>query len=449
MSDLIFDDIRSIGTDAWKKQIEQDLKGITAEQLSKKDRDGILISPFYNHEHSISTPRHIVEHNNWKSGALLNEAESETQNKNALRTLSNGADSITFSIDDKTDPSILLNEIQHDIVEINFQFRDRAPDFCQRLFDTLQKKNNLKLNGYLLLDPISLFVKGYHTDHEKRFDFWSRQCKHELFKQTELSPYAINGSIYQNAGCSPATELSLILSHLNEMLDRISSDNLPLKDKAIHIIVTSSTRYFENVAKLRALRVLVKHVLKEYPLENEIRIHTFSSLLDKTAADAYNNLIRTTLEGMGSIAGGSNTIHLIPYDFVGNKSDTESSRLAINQLLIFKEEAFLNVVADIAAGSFFVETYTDELIQLAWTKFKQWEDKGGLIVLSESGELKQIVDTEANELKKEYVSGKRILVGVNKFRNEKETKAERKFQASTLEKGIAPVFAEEWINMAT
>ena len=114
--------------------------------------------------------------------------------------------------------------------------------------------------------------------------------------------------------------------------------------------------------------------------------------------------------------------------------------------MIFKEEAFLADVADAGAGSFFIENYTKELTETAWKSFQLIEKKGGLIAISKSGELKERVEKEASQLRDEYVSGKKILIGVNKFPKAKEKVSRKSISISLSEKGILPVFAEDWLS---
>jgi methylmalonyl-CoA mutase len=447
MADL-FNDIRSITASEWKKQIERDLKGITAEQLKKIDRSSIELSPFFTAENRTQSSGPAFTHTNWLAGARIDDEKNELQNGAALDALNCGANSVTFLVDDKTSINNLLQGVQADIIQTNFEFRSRNDDFCNALKTYCDNniKNAENINGYVQLDPVSLLVKGYHEQADKRFDAWTSLFQHQLFELTELSPLVADASIYHNAGCTTVTELALAIAHLNEQLHLLTERNIDHSKKTIHLKISVSASFFESTSKIRALRILCVHLLKQYQLANSIFIHAYSSVIDKTAADTHNNLIRASMEGMAAIAGGANAINLIPYDYFLNQSDSKALRLAIAQMIIFKEEAFLADVADVGAGSFFIENYTAELIEKAWKEFQQIEEKGGLISLSKSGELKKWVTAEATQLRDEYVSGKKTLIGVNKYPNANEKISRKAIVVSPSDKGLVPVFAEEWIN---
>ena len=170
----LFDDINSITAEEWKNQIARDLKGLTTDQLAKIDRSGIKISPFYNVENVKQKPSPIFTHTDWLTGVRLENETSKKQNSLALETLNCGADSLTFLIDETTSVNNLLENIQADIIQSNFELRSKTSAFCDDLkkyFHTSSLQLN-SISGYVQLDPVSLFVKGYHDQAEKRFDAW-------------------------------------------------------------------------------------------------------------------------------------------------------------------------------------------------------------------------------------------------------------------------------------
>ncbi|MFN6038649.1 MAG: methylmalonyl-CoA mutase family protein, partial [Bacteroidota bacterium] len=252
--------------------------------------------------------------------------------------------------------------------------------------------------------------------------------------------------IYQNAGCNTVHELAFTLAQLNEQLHFIQENNLSVVNKKFILITSSSINFFQNLCKIKALRNLSKFLLKEYGLDNEIFIHANTSLLNKTSKDSYNNLIRSTIEAMGAVAGGADSVAITPYNTTSVYNDTNAQRLAINQMHIFKEEAFLSKVSDVGAGSFYIETYSEELEQKAWEKFKKIEDHGGLIQYCKEGKLTNIVNADAEKLKSEFISGKKILTGVNKFQNPKEKDSPRIFPPKGNPNGLSMQSIEEWLT---
>jgi len=164
----------------------------------------------------------------------------------------------------------------------------------------------------------------------------------------------------------------------------------------------------------------VKLLQKQYGTDLSLHIHTQTTSINKSSLDAYNNMIRTTTECMSAVIGGCDSLSVIPYNFGFEDANDFSDRMALNQQHICRDEAYLGKVADIAAGSYYIETLTEELATRAWERFKEIEAKGGYIKAFTSGFIQDLIEKDCGELLNESAEGKRVLIGVNKFQNPKE-----------------------------
>jgi methylmalonyl-CoA mutase len=123
---------------------------------------------------------------------------------------------------------------------------------------------------------------------------------------------------------------------------------------------------------------------------------------------------------MSASIGGANSILVLPFDAEFSAPNDFSARMARNQQLILKDESYLNVVADISAGSYYIESLTDNLGQKAWEKFKQIEAAGGLLAGLETNSIQELIAADAEKLINAFKEGRLLLVGVNRFQNKNE-----------------------------
>lgn len=442
------EEFSEVSPERWKVQLEKDLKGISFDQLCREDENGINVLPFYTNENLKQEAKTDFTHFDWDICSYQSQLNDTEQNKTALLHLNQGANAIFLNVNSTTNPEKLICNIHANYIKIHYSFQEKNIDFLNQLHNYFesQKTDLSELQGSIILDPISLLIRGYDEGFELRQKYWKTITEHPLLKKSNLSPFVTDAYIYQNAGCNTVHELAFTLAQLNEQLNFIQENKISTANKKIVLITSSSINFFQNLCKLKALRNLSTFLLREYRMENEIFIHANTTLLNKTAKDQYNNLVRSTIEAMSAVGGGVNSISITPYNYITKNEDTNAQRLAINQMQIFKEEAFLSKVADAGAGSFYIESYCENLEEKVWEEFKKIEEQGGLIQLFKEGKLKKMIEGDAEKLKTEYVSGKRILTGVNKFENTKEKELQRIFPHRNNSKGLSFQSIEEWLT---
>jgi len=223
---------------------------------------------------------------------------------------------------------------------------------------------------------------------------------------------------FHNHNCFAYYELAMVFAMLTEYLEAFKG-KIPSADIVVKVGVNAD--YFVQIAKHRAIRRLWKVFQKEYGIDNHLHLIVETSLTTKSVSDSYNNLLRSTVEAMAAVAGGCNELILTNFDVFFAKENELSERMTINQQLILKEESYLDKMADISCGSFYIETLTDNLANKALEQFKKIEEQGGFFEALNSQNISKEISEQSNHQAALVKNSERILIGVNKFRNEKET----------------------------
>ncbi len=408
----LFSEFNTLTEQQWKDQIIKDLKGSDYSSLTWHTKNGFDVKPFYAEENSVKH-KPLFTHHDWDICEPIDVIDVRFANHQALQALKKGASGLVFNIHKKIDTKLLLKDISLYHIYSQFNISNDALHVLGDLKDVYGQKNSYddKLKCFVNIDPLYLFAfyGEWHDDREK-----------DLSILKKLSHIPVNGSLYQEAGCNQVNELALILAHLNEYFNYLNALQA-LNEKPIQLTVSVGGDFFTEIAKLRALRKLVNLLNDSYQTKNQIHLHAQTTMLNKSEKDAYTNLLRSTTEAMSAVIGGTNSLSVFGFDEPYSIANEFSSRMAINQQHILKDESYLNKVADIAAGSYYIEQLTDQLAHQAWEKFKELESKGGFVSGIESGSIQQMIAKDFDALKENYKNNKAVLIGVNKYPNAKDT----------------------------
>jgi methylmalonyl-CoA mutase len=409
----LFSEFNALSQQQWKDQIIKDLKGGDYNSLIWHTKNGFDIEPFYNKEGSADhTP--LFTHSDWDICEPIDVFDERFANHQALQALKKGASGLVFNINKKVDTQKLLKDISLYHIYSQFNISNDALHILEDLKNIYGQKNAYdgKLKCFVNIDPLHLFAfyGEWHDDQQK-----------DLSVLKQLVHIPVNGSLYQEAGSTQVNELAFTLAHLNEYFNYLNSEN-NLDRKPIQVSVSVGGEFFTEIAKLRALRKLIVLLSDSYKTTNAVYLHVQTTMLNKSEKDAYTNLLRSTTEAMSAVIGGANSISIKGFDEPYSIANEFSSRMAINQQHILKDESYLNKVADMAAGSYYIEQLTDHLAHHAWEKFKELETKGGFIANIESGAIQSLIAKDLDALKENYANHKAVLIGVNKYPNAKDTK---------------------------
>ncbi|MFA3761266.1 methylmalonyl-CoA mutase [Yersinia sp. 2466 StPb PI] len=185
---------------------------------------------------------------------------------------------------------------------------------------------------------------------------------------------------------------------------------------------------FMNIAMLRAARYLWSEAVSGFgatdPKSLALRTHCQTSGWSLTEQDPYNNIIRTTIEALGATLGGTQSLHTNAFDEALGLPTDFSARIARNTQIIIQEESAICRTIDPLAGSYFVESLTDQMVKQARTIIKQIDDVGGMAKAIEVGLPKRMIEEASASQQSLIDQGKRVIVGVNKYKLETEAETQ-------------------------
>ena len=409
MTHKLFTDFKHVSSKEWKQQIQYDLKGADYnETLVWESPDGIKIKPFY---HADETPELVYSSHKTESFAICQNIfvfDVEKSVKRSLETLQRGAESLRFTIEDA---SINLNQLldslplETTVVYFNLGFLDLK--FVQQLNEIAQKRN---ATFYVQIDPINQLAKdgNWFTDLKTDFEVLNQiknSCK-------TLSFLSINGSLYQNAGATMVQQIAYMASQVTEYFNRI-----PNLSGTIVLEVAVGSHYFFEIAKLRALRLVLGSIASEFNSSVNFHVLTSPSKRNKTLYDFNVNMLRTTTECMSAILGESDAVSNLPYDVLYHKENEFGDRISRNQLLVLKHESYFDKVNNPADGAYYIENITLQMAEKALILFKEIETTGGLITQLIEGTIQKKIQESAAKEQELFDSGKEVLLGTNKYPN--------------------------------
>lgn len=413
MNKSLFSDFKSVSAKQWKQKIQADLKGADYnDALVWQSLEGINIRPFYHEDDFTETARSIPgapQHWSIIQSVFIDDV---TISRNLIReALSKGAEGIAITAEKPFDFKEVFSDFpwKKGIIYCSFEFLDQT--FLESLlaFFTL-KKAQFHLN----LDIINHLEKEGNWFHQMEKD---HQILQELIeKNASEQILGIHLDLYQNSGANNVQQLGYALAHANEYLNFLKN-KVALDKFELTFIVSVGGNFFFEIAKLRALRILYATLAQAHGVKETCHILTIPSKRNKTLYDYNVNMLRTTTECMSAVMGGSNSIGNQPYDILYHKSNEFGERISRNQLIILKEESYLDDTSNPAEGSYFIEHLTEELAEKALQLFKEIEKGGGLLHQLKQGILQKKIKESHQKEMDWFDSGKLILVGTNKYLN--------------------------------
>jgi methylmalonyl-CoA mutase len=182
--------------------------------------------------------------------------------------------------------------------------------------------------------------------------------------------------------------------------------------------------FFMEIAKLRAARLLWARIMRQFdpkqPGSLMLRTHCQTSGVSLTEQDPYNNIVRTTIEALAAVLGGTQSLHTNSFDEALALPSDFAARIARNTQLILAEETGITHVVDPLGGSYYVESLTHSLAAHAWTLIEEVEALGGMTKATESGMPKLRIEEAAARRQARIDQGEEVVVGVNKSRLDTE-----------------------------
>jgi methylmalonyl-CoA mutase len=233
---------------------------------------------------------------------------------------------------------------------------------------------------------------------------------------------SISGYHMQEAGATAVQELAFTLADGLDYVRAALSKGLAVDDFAprLSFFFCIGMNFFMEVAKLRAARLLWARLMAQFhpknPASLALRTHCQTSGVSLTEQDPYNNIIRTTIEALAAVLGGTQSLHTNSFDEALALPTPFSARIARNTQLVIAEETGIPHVVDPLGGSYYVESLTHSVAAAAWELIEEVEGLGGMTKAVESGMPKLRIEESAARRQARTDRGDEVIVGVNKYR---------------------------------
>jgi methylmalonyl-CoA mutase len=242
----------------------------------------------------------------------------------------------------------------------------------------------------------------------------------------KFNSISISGYHMQEAGANQALELAFTLADGKEYVKTAINKGMDVDNFAgrLSFFWAIGMNFYLEVAKMRAARLLWCRIMKGFdaksPKSLMLRTHCQTSGWSLTEQDPYNNVVRTTVEAMAAVFGGTQSLHTNSFDEAIALPTEFSSRIARNTQLIIQEETHITSVIDPWAGSYMMESLTNEMAEKAWAIIEEVEAMGGMVKAVDSGWAKLKIEAAAAEKQARIDSGKDVIVGINKYKLKEE-----------------------------
>ena len=281
-----------------------------------------------------------------------------------------------------------------------------------KLSGTIQNdilKEFMVRNTYIYPPAPSMRIVADIIDHTSKF-------------MPKFNSISISGYHMQEAGATAVQELGFTLADGWEYVRVATERGLDIDEFAgrLSFFFAIGMNFFMEVAKLRAARLLWTRIVSNFdpkkPGSSMLRTHCQTSGVSLTEQDPYNNVVRTAYEAMAAVLGGTQSLHTNSFDEAIALPTEFSARIARNTQLILAEETGVTHVVDPLAGSYYIESLTQQLADEAWKLIEEVEALGGMTKAVESGMPKLRIEESAARRQAAIDRGEETVVGVNKYR---------------------------------
>ena len=241
---------------------------------------------------------------------------------------------------------------------------------------------------------------------------------------------SISGYHIQEAGANAALELAYTLADGKEYIRTAISAGLDIDQFAprLSFFWGIGMNFYMEIAKMRAARLLWARIVSDFnpqnPKSSMLRTHSQTSGWSLTEQDPYNNVVRTTIEAMAAVFGGTQSLHTNALDEAIALPSEFAARIARNTQLIIQEETGIRQVVDPWGGSYMMESLTKEIADKAWELIEEIEAQGGMAKAIETGLPKLRIEEAAARKQARIDRGEDVIVGVNKYKLDHEDPVE-------------------------
>ena len=456
----------------WKKLVRKETKGGKLEDLIWDTPEGIKIKPLYTHEDIknfkyqdsppgtfpfLRGPRATMYTNKpWTIRQYAGFSTAKESNRFYKQALKNGQMGLSVAfdlathrgydsdharvvadvgatgvaIDSVEDMKILFKDIPLEKMSVSMTMNGAVLPILACFIVTAEEQGvaQRKISGTIQNDILKEFMvrNTFVYPPKPSMRIVSDIIAYTSKKMPKFNSISISGYHMQEAGANQVQELAYTLGDGLEYVRAALNRGLKIDDFAprLSFFFSVGMNFFMEIAKLRAARVLWSEIISQFkpknPMSLALRTHCQTSGVSLTEQDPYNNIVRTTIEAMAAVFGGTQSLHTNSFDEALALPTDFSSRIARNTQLILAEESGISKVVDPLGGSYFLENLTNSLITQSKKLLREVENVGGMTKAVEKGIPKMRIEESAAKHQARVDNNQQIIVGVNKYKLENE-----------------------------
>ncbi len=458
--------------DAWRELAEKELRGRPLDDLTWNTLEGIKVKPVYTADDTADLPQMgempgfgpftrgvkatMYAGRPWTIRQYAGFSTAEESNAFYRKNLAAGQQGVSVAfdlathrgydsdhprvvgdvgkagvaIDSVEDMKILFDGIPLDKVSVSMTMNGAVIPILANFIVAGEEQGHDKslLAGTIQNDVLKEFMvrNTYIYPPEPSMRIISDIIEYTSNEMPKFNSISISGYHMQEAGANLVQELAYTLADGREYVRAALNAGMDVDKFAgrLSFFFAIGMNFFMEAAKLRAARMLWHRVMTEFGAKSErskmLRTHCQTSGVSLQEQDPYNNVIRTAYEAMSAVLGGTQSLHTNALDEAIALPTEFSARIARNTQIILQEETGVTNVVDPLAGSYYVESLTAELADKAWELMKEVEEMGGMTKAVTSGMPKLRIEESAAKRQAMIDRGDEVIVGVNKYRLEKE-----------------------------
>ena len=364
----------------WLQRASKELRGRDLDTLDWEINERIRLAPLYTRTEVEALPP-VDRPAGWEVGAYVDSGTDEKINASALRALAQGAEALLFRLfrqPGAEEVGALLADIRLDFISLHCALRYPGQDPAELFRDLVRY---LRREGYDLAT-----IRG-SVDFDPLLD-WSEPPFPPLIRllgfvnqwMPRFRVLQVNAAGFNNGPSLADAELALALAKGTEYLQQLRERGAEpaVVNQHLQFAFTVGSSYYVDIAKLRAFRILWANVLKGFGITDAAPVLLAAhSDVTTLSADRDQNLLGLTTQALSAVTGGADQLFLAPAEGGDAPSTPLGHRLAINIQHLLKLEAGLDQYADPAAGSYYLDTLTGQLVDAAWDRFRTIEAQGG------------------------------------------------------------------------
>lgn len=437
----LFSEFPPVSKEQWIEQIKKDLKTDDLSKLMRKTLDGLVFEPFYTKGDTDKIPfinnlpgtfpflRGYKVHNNWlKRHNFYFENIEKTRNE-ILQQSDRELDIIGISFGKNINLTVdELKKLMDGLKNVAFCAYENLENIYKSLNDLNLEK------AFLHFDPFTYyaFCGKFYKDKRQIEDSIIELLSNDNENYKTLG---INLHHYANAGATQMQQLAIALALISQYFDLATENKIPPEKilKNIWITIGVNSEFFMEIAKIRAFRYLYSKLVEaffpEYKTQAITHIHAVTVKRNKTIYDPYVNMLRTSIEAFAAVIANADSLSILPYNAIFEHPTDFSNRIAINQQIILKEEAWAHKYVDPIGGSYYVENLTKSLIENAWNLFLEIENQGGFLKAIENEFIQNKIFEIIQKEKEGVQTGRISILGTNKYPNRTEKIGEKNIKA--------------------